>query len=104
MPGGPPLRPRRRDPGIGQCAGPGTGITILPSLSATKTSLELVDDPLASLVSLLITSFLIGGSVNFIGFPSGPGPPSARFLSLASSSTGWIEVIFATISLVTIIL
>src|SRR6266436_6658694 len=43
--------------------GPGTGITNLPSFSATKFSLELVELPLASFFSTLMTSFLVGLSV-----------------------------------------
>src|SRR6478735_4504040 len=40
--------------------GPGTGITNLPSFSATKFS-ELLDElPLASFVSTLVTSFFVG--------------------------------------------
>src|SRR5258707_144355 len=40
--------------------GPGTGITNLPSFSATKSS-ELLDElPLASLFSTLMTSFFVG--------------------------------------------
>ena len=43
--------------------GPGTGITNLPSFSTTKFSLELVELPLASFFSTLMTSFLVGLSV-----------------------------------------
>src|SRR5882724_11829317 len=43
--------------------GPGTGITNLPSFSATKFSLELVELPLASFFSTLMLSFLVGLSV-----------------------------------------
>src|SRR5213083_721882 len=40
--------------------GPGTGITNLPSFSATKFSLVLDELPLPSFFSTLMTSFLVG--------------------------------------------
>src|SRR6266542_6077772 len=43
--------------------GPGTGITNLPSFSATKFSLELAELPLASFFSTLMISFFVGLSV-----------------------------------------
>src|SRR5262249_52414543 len=52
----------RTDPGraASYLHGPGTGITSLPSFSATKLSLLLLEEPSALLVSMLMTSFLIG--------------------------------------------
>src|SRR5215471_5030769 len=47
-------------PALGYLQGPGTGITNLPSFSATKFS-ELLDElPFASFCSTLITSFFVG--------------------------------------------
>src|SRR5713101_4285590 len=43
--------------------GPGTGITNLASFSAMKFSLVLVELPLTSFFSILMTSFLVGLSV-----------------------------------------
>src|SRR5438105_10981407 len=51
--------------------GPGTGITNLPSFSATKFSLELDELPLASFFSILITSFFVGLRVRQ-ALPVGP--------------------------------
>jgi hypothetical protein len=43
--------------------GPGTGITNLPSFSAMKFSVLLVELPLASFFSILMMSFFVGLSV-----------------------------------------
>src|SRR4029077_12805349 len=51
--------------------GPGTGSTNLPSFSATKFSLELVELPLASFFSTFMTSFLVGLSVRQTLPPAG---------------------------------
>src|SRR5204862_3716260 len=60
----------------GACAltylhGPGTGMTNFPSFSATKFSELLLELPLASFFSTLITSFLVGFSVRQT-LPVGP--------------------------------
>src|SRR4029077_18633058 len=51
--------------------GPGTGITSLPSFSATKLVLLLVELPLASFCSTLIVSFFVGFRLRHI-FPPRP--------------------------------
>src|SRR5436305_9010417 len=51
--------------------GPGTGITNLPSFSATKFSLELLELPLASFFSTLMTNFLVGFNVRQTLPPAG---------------------------------
>src|SRR5882724_7637882 len=60
--------------------GPGTGITNLPSFSATKFSLELVELPLASFFSTLMMSFLVGLSVRQT-LPVGPSIGVVAFLT-----------------------
>src|SRR5436189_1709372 len=60
--------------------GPGTGITNLPSFSATKFSLELVELPLASFFSTLMTSFLVGLSVRQT-LPVGPSIHDVAFFT-----------------------
>jgi hypothetical protein len=42
----------------------GTGMTYFPSFSATKFAVELLELPLASLVSMLIFNFFVGLSGN----------------------------------------
>src|SRR5437870_7803640 len=61
--------------------GPGTGITNLPSFSATKFSLELVELPLASFFSIFITNFLLGLSVRQTLPPVGESMGVAAFFA-----------------------
>src|SRR6266481_5864635 len=78
--------------------GPGTGITNLPSFSATKFSLELDELPLASFFSILITSFFVGLRVRQ-ALPVGPSiGVLAFFTSSGVRSTSSIEEIFSPAS------
>src|SRR5437660_2913561 len=61
----------RRFPTLRYLHGPGTGITNLPSFSATKFSLVLDELPLPSFFSILITSFFVGLRVRQ-ALPVGP--------------------------------
>src|SRR5205814_5925087 len=61
--------------------GPGTGITNLPSFSAIKFSVLLVELPLASFVSILMTSFLVGLSVRQTLPPVGESCGVAAFFT-----------------------
>src|SRR5205814_3762719 len=74
----------------------GTGITYLPSFSATKFSVELVELQLMSFVSMLIFNFFVGVSGSLALLPSGPVCTSdAFFTSSGVRSTSSILVILA---------
>src|SRR5205809_5159833 len=60
--------------------GPGTGITNLPSFSATKFSLVLDELPLPSFFSTLMTSFFVGLRVRQT-LPVGPSIGAVAFLT-----------------------
>ncbi len=66
----------------GYLHGPGTGMTNLPSFSAMKFSLELVELPLASFFSTLMMSFLVGLRVRETLPPVGDSIGVAAFLCL----------------------
>src|SRR5437762_12952769 len=72
----PSLQRRRED----YFAVAGTGMTYLPSFSATKFSVELLELPLLSFVSTLIFNFFVGVSGSFALLPSGPVCTSAALL------------------------
>src|SRR5437899_11005144 len=75
--------------------GPGTGITNLPSFSATKFSLELVELPLASFFLILMMSFLVGLSVRQTLPPVGESiGVAAFFASYALRLPSWMLEIF----------
>src|SRR2546428_13454467 len=60
--------------------GPGTGITNLPSFSAIRFSVLLVELPLASFFSILMTSFFVGLRVRQT-LPVGPSIGVFAFLT-----------------------
>src|SRR5437016_12191702 len=62
--------------------GPGTGITNLPSFSATKFSLELDELPLPSFFSILMTSFFVGLRVRQ-ALPVGPSIGVVAFFTFS---------------------
>src|SRR2546427_12959141 len=61
--------------------GPGTGITNLPSFSAMRFSVLLVELPFASFFSILMTSFLVGLSVRQTLPPVGESIGVAAFFT-----------------------
>src|SRR5206468_3120 len=61
--------------------GPGTGITNLPSFSAMRFSVVLVELPFASFLSILMTSFLVGLSVRQTLPPVGESIGVAAFFT-----------------------
>src|SRR3954462_13543084 len=74
----------------------GTGMTYLPSFSATKLSLLLLELPLASFVSMLTFNFFVGVSGSLALLPSGPVWTSpAFFTSSGVSATSSILAILA---------
>src|SRR5213594_197985 len=78
--------------------GPGTGITNLPSFSAIRFSVLLVELPLASFFSILMTSFLVGLSVRQT-LPVGPSiGVVAFFTSSGVRATSSILEIFSPAS------
>ena len=85
-------------------AGPGTGITSLPSASPTNTVLVDIELPLDPDDARLITSFFTGTSVRRYDLPPGPGiVDAAFFLSSAVSGSSAIEDTFAPMPSVIII-
>src|SRR5215475_895533 len=78
--------------------GPGTGMTNLPSFSATKFSELLLELPLASFFSTLTTSFFVGLRVRQT-LPVGPSMGVvAFFTSSGVRLTSSIEEIFSPAS------
>src|SRR5436853_7294218 len=79
--------------------GPGTGITNLPSFSAIRFSVVLVELPFASFFSILMTSFLVGLSVRQTLPPVGESiGVAAFFASSAVRLTSWMLEILSPAS------